>query len=410
MLDDLDVAWEGQQRGTRPRGQQPARPGTQRRRKPVKRKQRSVGSVLLSTFLLLLLGGGVYYGVGLLQDFLGGGDYETNPGKVPVNVVVNEGDGATSIGEELYDKKVVKSVKAFVAAAEADDRSVGIQPGTYKLFEEMPAAAALAMLLDPGKNMLVTKVVIPEGMIAKEIYEKLSKASGVPVADFVAAAKDPVKLGVNAAWFTAKRDDKTPVLKSIEGFLYPATYSFQPGVSAEAMLKEMVAAFNSTVEELDFMNIAQNKLEITPYEALIAASIAEKEAVFKEDFPKVVRVLYNRAYTDASPCDRCLGLDSTVNYWLDITGKGSKASEHLTQAEIDDLKNPYNTHRKPGMPPGAISNPGKVALQAAINPVGSAKVVFFMSIDKEGHMAYAETDSQHQANIRLACKNGIPLC
>jgi len=410
MLDDLDLAWEESQDGRR-RGQPPSRQQRQRRRKEAKRRRRSFSALIIAMLMLVVLGGGVYWGVGWVQDTFGAADYETNPAKVPVNVVVHEGDGASQIASELFNKKVVKSAKAFVNAAAADpEKSKGIQPGTYKLFQEMPANIALAMLLDPGKNMLVNKVTIPEGMIAQEIYAKLSKASGIPVADFAAAAKDPVKLGVSEDWFTAKRDDKTPVLKSIEGFLFPATYSFQPHATAAEMLTEMVSTFNSTIDDLKFKDTAQSKLSITPYEALIAASIAEKEAVFPEDFAKVARVLYNRAYTDASPCDHCLGLDSTVNYWLDITGKGSRASEHLTQAQLDDLKNPYNTHRKPGMPPGAISNPGKAALAAALAPVGSSKVVYFVSIDKAGHMAYAETEAQRIANNNLACKNGIPIC
>ena len=113
MLDDLNLAWEESQDGRRrgqPRPGQP-RPGQQRprRRKEPKRKGRSFGALFLSTVLLVALGGGVYWGVGWMQDNLGAADYDTNPAKVAVNVVVHDGDGASQIAVELFNKKVVKS-------------------------------------------------------------------------------------------------------------------------------------------------------------------------------------------------------------------------------------------------------------------------------------------------------------
>jgi UPF0755 protein len=358
--------------------------------------------------LLAVLGGGVYWGVGKAQEFLGAPDYEGNPARVAVNVTVEPGDVASTIGSKLFEKKVVKSAKAFVKAAAANEKSKNIQPGTYKLFEEMPASMALAVLLDPDKNMVVNKVTIPEGTVTIDIYDKLSKATGVPVADFVEAAKDPVALGVDASWFAAREDGGT-VIKSVEGFLFPETYIFQPGLTAKQILTEMVGQFVSVATELKFAETVQSTLHISPYEALIAASIAQAEAVNAVDFAKVAKVLYNRAYGGKFPCS-CLGLDSAVNYWLKIQGHAVKASEHLTVAQIHDPSNPYNTHDKAGMPGGAISNPGKEALQGAMAPVGAANVFYFMTIDKQGSMAYASTDAQHQANIALACRNGIDLC
>ncbi len=410
MLDDLDLAWEEQESGRQRRGGPPPRQLRQRKRKEKKRRRRSFGALLISVVLLATLGVGVYWGVGQVQEFFGAEDYEGNPGKVAVNVTVNKGDYASDIGKTLFDKKVVKSVKAYVNAAAANPDGNNVQPGTYKLFEEMPASAALAMLLEPGKNMLVNKVTIPEGMVSIDIYDKLSKATGIPVADFVEAAKDPVALGIDASWF-APREDGREVIKSVEGFLYPETYSFQPDLTAKQILTEMVGQFVSVATKLNFVETVQSTLHISPYEALIAASIAQAEAVAKADFPKVAKVLYNRAYSGKFPdgC-ACLGLDSAVNYWLKIQGHAPKASEHLTQAQLHDATNPYNTHDKTGMPGGAISNPGKDALQGAMAPIGAANIFYFMTIDPQGTMGYASTWAQHLANIKLACKNGVPLC
>jgi UPF0755 protein len=408
MLDDLDLAWEEQESGRQRRPGAPSRQVRQGRRKEKKRRRRSFGALFISVLLLATLGGGVYWGVGKVQEFFGAPDYTSNPATVEVSVTVDPGDSTSVIGSKLYDKKVVKSAKAFVKAASADPKGNTIQPGSYKLFEEMPASLALAVLLDPAKNMVVNRVTIPEGMVTVDIYDKLSKATGIPVADFVEAGKDPVALGIDASWFAPREDGRT-VIKSVEGFLYPETYAFQPGLTAQEILTKMVGQFISVATDLKFAETVQATLHISPYEALIAASIAQAEAVDPVDFAKVAKVLYNRAYTGKFPCS-CLGLDSAVNYWLKIQGHAVTASEHLTQAQLHDAANPYNTHDKPGMPGGAISNPGKEALQGAMAPVGAANVFYFMTIDTKGTMGYATTAAQHQANITLACKNGIPLC
>ena len=409
MLDDLDLAWEEQDPRRPRRGGPPSRQARQRRRKEKKRRRRSFFALFMSLVLLVTLGGAVYWGVGMAMDYFGTPDYTSNPATTPVNVTVNDGDSASAIAVELYNKKVVKSTKAFIQAANAEPKSKSIQPGVYKLFEEMPASAALKMLLDPEANMVVNKVTVPEGMITIDIYAKLAKASGLPLKDFTDAAQDPVALGVDASWFTTKRDDGRTPIKSIEGFLFPATYSFTPGMTAKQMLMEMVKQFNKVAEQTHFVDLATNSLHITPYEALIAASIAQAEAVNKDDFAKVAKVLYNRAYSGKFPCG-CMGLDSEVNYWLRLQNKQVTASEHLTDAQIHDASDPYNTHDKPGLPPGAISNPGQDAMAGAVAPVGASNVFYFMTIDKQGTMAYATTAAQHAQNVQTACRNGIPLC
>jgi len=300
---------------------------------------------------------------------------------------------------------VVKSEKAFIDAARANTLSRNIQPGTYKLYKQMPAATALAMLLD-AKNRVVIKLVVPEGMMTLDIFDRLSKASKIPMEQFVEAGKDPIKLGVPDYWYT--REDGKPVAKSIEGFLFPATYEFDPQATAEEMLHEMVLAFLNVTEEMDFADRVKAERGISPYEALITASMAQVEGKFADDFGKIARVIYNRTYGGKFACS-CLGMDSAVNYWLRLSGKQGSQSEHLTYAQLHDPNNPYNTHDKPGLTIGPISNPGKEALQGAMNPPAGAWT-YFVTIDKEGHTAYSTTLAGHQANIRLACRNGIPLC
>jgi UPF0755 protein len=186
---------------------------------------------------------------------------------------------------------------------------------------------------------------------------------------------------------------------------YPATYEFDPGASATAILKAIVANFNAEMTKLDFPNQVQ-KLGISPYEALIVASIAQVEAVFPEDMGGVSRVLYNRAYKNF-PC-HCLQLDSTVNYWLRVTGKKPKDSGQLTMSDIHDPSNPYNTHDKQGLPPGPISNPGNAALTGALT-APSSNFYYFLAIDKAGHTAFASTYADFCKKTHEARANGVSI-
>src|SRR5262249_25746787 len=118
------------------------------------------------------------------------------------------------------------------------------------------------------------------------------------------------------------------------------------------------------------------------------------------------RVMYNRAYKDF-PC-HCLQVDAAVNYWLRVNGKARKDSGQLTQSDLHDPNNPYNTHDKPGLPPGPISNPGHDALAGAINPPPSN---FYSSrpTDPAGHTAFAATYAEFCAKTRQAKAAGVSV-
>ncbi|GIE89198.1 endolytic transglycosylase MltG [Actinoplanes regularis] len=395
MLDDLDSVLEEEQQSKAEAPRNNTRAG------------RSTIAFFLSLVLLSLLAGGGWFAYSKVTGFFVADDYP-GPGGAEAIVQVKTGQSATEIGNLLYQQKVVASVDAFVDAAEDNNRSKNIQAGWYKLKVEMKASDALALLLDP-KSRWVVKVTLPEGLTYQQSFQKLSEATGIPVAEFQKAAKNPVGLGVDESWF--KRSDGKKIDKSnIEGFLFPATYDLSPKADATEVLKTIIGHFNSEMERLEFVpTVQKSRGGITPYEALIVASIAQGEALKDEDMAKVSRVVYNRAYSDDFPCN-CLGMDSTVNYWLRLNGKDIKASEHLTQAELHNPKNPYNTHDKPGLPPGPIGNPGEVALKGAMNPTNNFPYFYFVTVDKDGTMAYGKTAADHDRNLQIACQNGIPLC
>jgi UPF0755 protein len=406
MIDDLELSFEDDYDRGRHRRRRGG--GKAKAKRPRRRRGRSFAALFVVLVLLAGLAAGGWYGFTKVQGYFTVQDY-SGAGTGTVNVQVDGGDGGTDIANKLVKADVVRSAKAFVNAFNANPDAQKVEPGLYKLHHQMKASLAMEALLARDKDgRLVNKasntVTIPEGLISVQIFDKLAKATNLPVDDFKNAAKNPVALDIPDWWF--KRQDGKAVTPGIEGFLYPATYEFEPGMDATMILKKMVQQFLSVTGELKFADTVQSAFGISPYEALIAASITQVEAVFPTDMPGVARVLYNRAYK-AFPGNH-LGLDSTVNYWLRVTGKEALDSGQISTQLMHDPNNPYNTYDKPGLPPGPISNPGKEALSAAMTAPASGNY-YFLAIDKDGHTAFAATYADFCAKTRQAKANGVSI-
>jgi UPF0755 protein len=362
---------------------------------------KTIFALLMALVLLGGIGGGAYVGFDRIRNHFVTPDYD-GPGTGEALVEVKAGDTLTDIGNTLFEAGVVKSTKAFIEAADANSRSKNIQVGRYKVRKQMKAADVITLMLDP-KSRVVNGVTIPEGTISLNIYQILSKQTKIPVTDFQTAAKDPVKLGVPAYWFNREDGKKGP--KSIEGFLYPSTYEIPPKATAQQILSMMVDEFLRVAQQLDFVDRAQKERKISPYEALITASIAEAESVNAVDLPKVSRVIYNRVYAGKIGC-KCLGIDSGINYYFRLQGKDPKDSDDLLQSEINDLKNPYNTHNVAGLPITPISNPGEAALKGALEPP-PGDWIFFMTVDQKGTMGYGSNDADFRKLQKQMCDNKV---
>jgi len=319
---------------------------------------------------LAVIGGGVAVAYKALrpvvEGFLESNDYP-GPGSGEVRVTVDQGARGSAIAKALAEQDVVKSSKAFIEAANNDPKSAGIQPGIYEMKKQMKAADALAILVDP-KNRLISRVTIPEGLWTNEIYARLSKTSGIPVDEYVAAAKQVDELGLPPS-----------ARGNIEGYLFPASYEFGPSSTALDQLKQMVA---ESTKRLDSLGITPEQME----RVVTVASLVEGEAQTEGDRAKVARVVENRLADNMS-----LGFDSTVNYIFRKRG--------VPTQEMLDSGSRYNTRRFTGLPPGPISNPGEGALKAAAQPV-AGPWLFFVTVNLDtGETKFAATYAEHQRYV-----------
>ena len=276
------------------------------------------------------------------------------PGSGTVRIEIQDGDTIARIGNTLKAAGVVKSVDAFISAAGDNPDSGKISAGLYDLKLEMSAKGAVDALLDPASKV-VDNVVIPEGKRASWIYEEVSKVTGIPVADFEAAAAKADQLGLPAY-----------ANGNVEGFLFPATYEFPPGASADTILETMIAKFNSEAKRLDLENRAK-AMGRTPYEIVTVASLLEVEG-HPRDFAKVARVVYNRL---AEPMR--LQFDSTVNYGLGKT-------DVILTTDLLNKDTPYNMYLHDGLTPTPIDNPGADSMEAALNPA-AGDWLYFITTD-----------------------------
>ena len=168
--------------------------------------------------------------------------------------------------------------------------------------------------------------------------------------------------------------------QSAEGFLFPATYTFAKSTSVSDAVEQMVGKFTDEARASRFSAKAK-ALGLTPYQALTVASIAQAEAKFSSDFPKVARVILNHLAKQIP-----LRVDATSAYAAKLKGLDP------TKQIYAQTQGPFNTYRNPGLPPTPIGNPGLAAMKGAVNPA-QGSWMFYVNKDAAGHLGFYSTES-----------------
>lgn len=345
------------------------------RRARVRRRRIGFGLTLV---LLVALGVGAWQLSGKLFDFGGAPADYSGQGTGSVTVTIADGASSSQIGQTLADAGVVSSVDAFVQAATDDQRSLGIQPGVYTLREKMSAQSALELLLDPSSKQTRT-LVIREGEILPEVLKDLATALDVPQDQVQAAAKQVDQI-LPPAYLTPKAPS------SLEGFLFPATYPFNPGTTPLRALQDIVSTYVANDREAGLSDSAAG-LKLTPYQALTIASIAEGEAKFPGDYAKVARVILNRI-----AIGRPLQIDATTIYGARIKGVEPSTIDYATYAS------PYNSYLNKGLTPTPINSPGEAVMAETAAPA-DGNWIYYVNGDAEGHLFFTDSEAEFTAAV-----------
>jgi len=302
----------------------------------------------LTAGLALLIFAGVLF---LTSQLFGAGP------KTDTEVTFPSGMGVAAMGRELEAKKVIHSALMFRIAAKMGKHSGDLKAGTYKF----PARASLVAVLKQIVEGRVeqTFVTIPEGRTSAQAVRILMANT-----DLVGDVDVPP-----------------------EGSLLPETYLYQRGESRQAVLDRMLEAGRKTLDQL-WLTRAKNLPFTTKEDALILASVVERETGLPSERPRVAAVFVNRLRKGMR-----LESDPTVIYGI---SHGEPLGRGLTRSEID-TRTPWNTYQISRLPVTPIGNPGRASIAAVLNPAQTDDI-FFVADGTGGH-AFAATYEEHLANV-----------
>ena len=335
--------------------------------------------VLISLLVAILLLGGLAAGGTYLWSQYGqrisqamgwtSNDYE-GTGQGEAIVVITEGEIGEDIALSLEEADVVKTSEAFYELLLAQDPAVEFLPGSYRVKLQMSAQSALDALQDPANRMAFT-AMIPEGKSVEQTLELVSAGADIPLEELQAAAADPAAFGLPEG------------VTSLEGWLFPATYEFEETTTGAEAITRLVDQQKQVLDELGVAEADRERV-------LNIAAMVQREGGRIEDFGKVSRVIQNRLEQDM-----LLQMDSTAQYGMGQHDDGTVWS--TDEALADD--NPWNTYVHKGLPAGPISNPGRDAIVAALNPE-PGDWLYFVAVNLDTRESvFTSTVEEHDAAV-----------
>ena len=250
-----------------------------------------------------------------------------------------------------------------------------LQAGEY-LFDRPMTPVEVIKKIASG-NVFLHKFTVPEGLTVDETAAKWEEQGFGAASDFVSAAQQEV----------GRIQELDPQAQSLEGYLFPETYSFPAHTTARQAVDAMVNRFKTVVARLD-SDVPQKDWPLALHNAVILASLVESEAAHEEERTLVASVYWNRLKVKM-----LLQCDPTVIYAL------AQADQYKGRLTLADLKyrSPFNTYVYPGLPPGPIMNPGYASLRAAIQPAESRYLYFVRTT--EGRHTFSENLAAHNRAV-----------
>ncbi len=321
-------------------------------------------------------------GYGVVGHLMSGPDVEVamDAGQ-PVHVVIESGSTTAQIARQLADLGVVENALMFRYHASTAGADGQLRAGEYDLSTGMDYDDVIDLLL-VGPSLEYVNVTVPEGFTAEQVAERMAAQAGV-------SAEEMTRLCTEGApEFVAER----PYLEgafgdSLEGFLFPATYSIEIGTSEREIVDMMLDTFEDQVATLDLSYAESQGLDLV--DVVVIASILEREAQLPEEFPLVSSVIYNRLDQPMR-----LQLCATVMYTM------PEGTTSLTNADLEQ-DTPYNTYLHDGLPAGPISNPGLAALEAAADPADT-DYLYYVLTGTDGSQTFTETYDEFLAAKKLS--------
>lgn len=285
---------------------------------------------------------------------------------------VEPGSSIGQVAQELSDQNIIKSKRFFTSLSRLLNANKKLKSGYYEI---KPDSSVLNFIkqISNGES-LKTKVTLIEGKTIGYYFEQLNNNPSITPNESLESVMNSIG-----------------VKKPYDGWFYPETYIFNYGESIENVLKKSHETMKFKLMELWEDRDKSVPLD-SPYQAIILASLIEKETALDFEKPMISSVFIGRLNSNMR-----LQTDPTVIYAL-----GDQYTPPLTRSDLQ-FDHPYNTYRNKGLPPGAISSVGYQSLFAALHPA-KGNDLYFVS-KKDGSHAFAKTYDEHKENIKKYLKS-----
>ncbi len=285
---------------------------------------------------------------------------------------VKKGESAKTVAIALFQKGYIRSSLAFRFFAKAEGLGSALKAGTYRIVPGMSAKRLLDVFVS-GDQALV-RVTVPEGFTSSQIANLLERMGVTSRTSFITAthsARLLTELGITAT--------------SAEGYLFPDTYFFPSGYSADGVVYSMVKAFRDRLSSIpEAASLTSKEL----HDRIILASIVEREYKVPEEAPLMASVFFNRLKIR-------MALQSCATIVYVITERLGKPHPEVIYDRDLRLDDPYNSYEHSGLPPGPISNPGMTSLRSAFFPTNS-RFLYFRLVDAySGKHHFSMTLEEH---------------
>jgi UPF0755 protein len=315
---------------------------------------------------------------------------------------ITETDDLLTISKRLEQEGFIVNDSVFRSYVSSKG-GLEVAAGFYTV-KPLDHVGNILRILRTPPNETLTKITFPEGFTLAQMAQRLGEeVKSVNESDFL------LKTGDTPAEISAVRSLYQPEsITTLEGLLFPDTYLINGDQTATQVAQQMLKLMER-VGRQEGLDDSMNAVGLTPYEVLTIASIIEREAKVPEDRAKISRVIYNRLSLGMP-----LEIDATLFY---------KQNTDLPFLELKAIDSPYNSYLYTGLPPTPISNPGRAAINAALNPApnpssgdpicreitdGSpCSYLYYVLSDKDGHHVFAATLAQHQINVQAAIVAGV---
>jgi len=334
--------------------------------------------IIVFAFLFLF-----FYLLGLYFIYFSSGSLKT-----PKIVEIKSGWGLIKIADELKTNEVIKSSFAFEIYALLIGKEKQFQAGTY-IFNPNIKFSEIVKMLTAGEVLRnEISITIPEGYNIYQIAEKLENNGLVKKSDFLNLVFEPKNFSEKYIFLNC---DKTGIYgcpKNLEGFLFPDTYIFDKNAASQLIIEKFLDNFeNKIIRKLSYSIYQSGK---SLYEIIIMASLIEKEVKNVEDMEIVSGILWKRFDKHIA-----LQIDASVVYAKCVI---EPANCKIEPPLVEDLKikSAYNTYLYEGLPIGAISNPGFLAIKAAVFPKKSDYWYYLTA--KDGKTIFSKTLEEHNRN------------